>query len=123
MRPGAVRTVLLSVALLAGCASGTGSGSSASSATLTVHVGVFGGPLLPDGKMAASNAPDQGTPIVVTDRSGRTQRAKTGAGGVATFTLAPGHYTVDSPKCGSGPQSVAVGPGRAAHVNAHCDVP
>ena len=108
---------------LAGCASSAGGHAGGGHlATLTVHVGIFGGPARPDGEMAASNEPDAGARILVTDRAGSTSSAKTDSDGIATFSLRPGHYTVSGP-CTVGARAVDVRSGPAAHVELRCDVP
>lgn len=122
------RLVALSLSALlalAGCASSAaGDAGGEHLATLTVHVGIFGGPERPDGGMAASNAPAANAPVVIADRSGVTERAKTDADGVARFFVAPGRYLVRSPSCGPArSQAVVVHGNHSAHLDIRCDVP
>jgi hypothetical protein len=117
-----VASIPLAIVLLAGCSSQSGGDAAARTETLTVHVGVFGGPPRPDGGMAVSNAPRSGASIVVTDSGGHSRRAKTDGNGVATFSVAAGRYTIHAP-CEDGPQHVQVGSNHPAHVEVHCDVP
>jgi hypothetical protein len=72
--------------------------------------------------MAASNAPQSGASIAVTDAGGHTQRARTDGNGAATFSVAAGRYTVQAP-CEDGPRHVRVRSNQPAHVEVHCDVP
>jgi hypothetical protein len=88
------------IILLAGCTTS----DHEQSATLTVHVGLFGGPPRPGGGMADSNAPQPNAPIAVTDVLGSTRHAVTDASGLASFSVRPGRYTITSPSCGSGLQ-------------------
>ena len=113
---------LSAFALVTGCASSGGGAAAGPSTKLTVHIGIFGGPAGPDGEMAASNEPDAGARIVITDRAGNTQRAKTDADGIATFSVRPGYYSVSGP-CTVGTRSVTVRSNRAAHVELRWDVP
>ena len=106
---------------LAGCASDQQSGAPATD--LTVHVGIFGGPMMPNGEMAASNAPQSNARITVTDRSGHTWTAQTNRLGIASFAVPAGSYQVHGP-CGPvAPKAVAVRAGHTARVRVHCDVP
>jgi hypothetical protein len=91
--------------------------------TLLVHIGLFGGPGLPGGGMADSNAPAPGAPVTVQNATGREWRAETGRSGVARFTIRPGRYVVTSSYCGHGPQRVAVKADRPARVQIRCDIP
>jgi hypothetical protein len=117
-----VASIPLAIVALAGCASHGSGAAGGPTSTLTVHVGVFGGPMLPDGKMAASNTPRTGAQIVVTDASGHSRQARTNGDGVATFSVAAGRYTLHAP-CEPGLRAVRVRPNHAAHVEVHCDVP
>jgi hypothetical protein len=104
-----------------GCSSGDG--TQVRPVTLRVHLGLFGGPARPDGSMALSNAPDPSAPIVLTGRDGTTQTRRTHRDGIATFSVLPGRYTVESTTCGHGPQSVVIRANRLARVEVRCDVP
>lgn len=121
----------LAATLCAGCASrpdgpaSAGSDSIAASAStviparvdLTVRVGLYGGPVKPDGTMGLVNAPAQGVKVTVTGAT--TISTTTGPAGLAVFPVAPGRWTVTS-TCGN-PQTVdVVGPVVAA---IQCDVP
>ena len=107
-------------ALLAGCAGGH-KGSVTPLSTIAVHVGLFGGPLRPDGGMAESNAPQPDATVTVLDDSGRRWSAKTGQDGVASVSVPAGQYTVSS-VCGS-PQRVTVLAGKRAYVQLTCAIP
>jgi hypothetical protein len=105
-------------ALVAACANGGQPES-----TLLVHIGLFGGPGLPGGGMADSDAPAPDSPVTVRNAAGREWRAETGRDGVARFTVRPGRYVVTSSYCGHGPQQVTVKAGRRVHVQIRCDIP
>jgi hypothetical protein len=107
---------------LAGCASSHNDPGQQSS-TLNVHIGMFGGPLTPNGHMADSDAPAVGKLITAADTHGHQWRARTGNNGTATFTLPPGHYSVVSSYCGTGPQQVVTHPHHDAQVQIQCDIP
>jgi hypothetical protein len=87
------------------------------------NVGLFGGPMSPDGGMADSNAPQPNAPIVLIAGDHTRHVRKTDSAGVATFSVLPGHYIVESPTCGHGPQRVVIHPNRVAHVEIRCDIP
>jgi len=91
--------------------------------TLLVHIGLFGGPGLPGGRMADSNAPAPDESVTVGNAAGREWRAETGRDGVAMFTVRPGRYMVASPYCGHGPQRVTAEAGRRSYVQIRCDIP
>jgi len=122
MRRVLARVLLLCTSASAVCAACTASHPAPASAELQVHVGLFGGPLLPNGKMADSNAPQPDAPISVADRTGHMWRAKTDQYGVATVSIPPGQYTVSSSSCGS-PQRVTVVAGKRAYVHVVCAIP
>jgi hypothetical protein len=88
--------VLLSVA---GCTGASGGVHNPGLETLTVHLGLFGGPPRPSGGMALSNAPQPRAPILVTNGAKRTWNAKTNGHGIATFSVPPGLYMINSPSC------------------------
>lgn len=108
---------------LTGCASSGGAaGAGSTSSILDVHVGVFGGPLLPDGKMAASNAPRAGATVKVSDGAGHRWTATTGQNGIASMTVPAGRYTVTSSSCGPAQHANALA-GKTSYVQIQCDVP
>ena len=113
--------VLIATMTMTAC--GTSGHAAQPASELSVHVGIFGGPLGVDGKMAASNAPGADAPIRVTGSGGHTWTSTTGADGIARFTLQPGRYTVTSTECGREPQHVTVQAGHTSHVQIQCDVP
>ena len=88
--------VLTWVVVLGGCASSR-TGADTAATTLTVHIGVFGGPARPNGGMAVSNAPRAGAAVTVTDGSGNQWHATTDRDGIARFSVAPGQYAVHDP--------------------------
>ena len=112
--------VLTWVVVLGGCASSR-TGADTAATTLTVHIGVFGGPARPNGGMAVSNAPRAGAAVTVTDGSGNQWHATTDRDGIARFSVAPGQYAVHDP-CDFRDHHVTVRAGKVAHVDAHCDV-
>ena len=118
-----LQTALVLAVLLAGCSS-VGPNAPARPARLIVHVGMFGGPMRPDGHMAASNAPAVGEQVVAVavGRAGRRYTGTTGADGLATLRLPAGRYRVGSGYCG-GPRTVTVPVGGSARVDIRCDVP
>ena len=87
---------------------------------LIVHVATFGGPMLPDGHMAASNNPVSGTEVTARDSAGHRTIASTNPQGDASLTLVPGRYTVRS-SCGTASATVTMG--HVARATIHCDVP
>ncbi|HZC72534.1 MAG TPA: carboxypeptidase-like regulatory domain-containing protein [Jatrophihabitans sp.] len=116
------------MAILAGCSSGGsdsngGSGEDAGLATLTVHIGLFGGPAKPGGGMALSNSPVANENVTAVNAAGRQVTAQTDADGVATMTLRPGRYTVFSTYCRVGTHHAVLAANKAAHVQIDCPVP
>ncbi|MGH3521465.1 MAG: hypothetical protein ACRDU4_01250 [Mycobacterium sp.] len=109
-------------AVLAACTSGH-HGSTSPLSALKVHVGLFGGPALSDGGMADSDAPQFDASVTVVNGAGRSWTAKTGRDGVASFSVLPGKYSVTSPSCGPGPQSITVKAGQRALVQVRCAIP
>ena len=107
--------------MLSGCASARPQAGGPAPTTLTVHIGVFGGPARPNGGMAVSNAPRADAAVTVTDPTGNQWQATTGRDGIARFSVAPGQYIVRTP-CGSAVH-VTVRAGEVARARAHCDVP
>jgi hypothetical protein len=96
--------------------------STGKGASLAVHIGLFGGPLKPDGTPALSNSPQADATVIAIDRDGHRRSALTGRDGVATFSVPEGQYTVSSSFCGA-PHHVAVKAGERAHVEIVCPVP
>jgi hypothetical protein len=92
--------------------------------TLTVEVGVYGGPPRPDGAMAVSNAPVAHDKVIVSDLAGRKRSAITRADGTARLDLPPGRYTVLSTSCGpTSGQPVTLAAGKPAYLQIVCSVP
>jgi hypothetical protein len=118
-----MRTVLILILLGAVVSCSSDRPTAGASGGLTVHVGVFGGPMRPDGQMAASNTPQQDARITVTDNRGHTWTARTNRSGIASFTVPAGRYFVHAP-CGPvAPKGYPVRAGHTARVNLRCDVP
>jgi hypothetical protein len=115
--------LLLAVAACAssGCAGQATTTQSAPTVHLTVHLGLFGGPARPDGRMGLENGPDPGVPIMLTDATGRSRRTQTDDNSIARFAIRPGRYTIESPTCGHVPRHVVIRSDR--HVRLRCDVP
>jgi hypothetical protein len=103
----------------AGSAGVVSSSSGGELIELTVQVGLFGGPMRPDGTMAEVNAPAQGIAVTVTGAGSVIVRRTTGPDGTAVFHVAPGRWTVSS-TCGN-PQTLDVPQSVVASVQ--CDVP
>ena len=106
---------------VAACATHTSSAQSATTVHLSVHLGLFGGPARPNGRMAADNGPDPGAPITVQDATGHTWRVRTNDHSFAEFDIRPGRYVVNSPTCGDGPRHVLVN--SDVRIQLRCDVP
>lgn len=123
MRAVPAAILLVACCVLSGCADSGKAREHATPATLTVHIGLFGGPFLPGRGMAASDTPAQGKNVTAVDAAGRKHVARTDAGGSATLRLAPGAYTVFSTYCGTGPQHIALLRGRRTRVQIDCPVP
>jgi hypothetical protein len=120
---GLLATILIASCILAGCTHTRTSGNGTLTATLTVHIGLFGGPAKPDGEMALSNSPADGENVTALDARGGTHLARTDATGTATMPLAPGKYSVFSTYCGTGPQHIELTAHRSAHVQIDCPTP
>jgi hypothetical protein len=93
-----------------------------SPATVLVHLGLFGGPERPGGGMALRNAPYRNQRVHLIGASGRVRTARTGADGVARFSVRPGWYRLRV-TCARGPRHVIARPGQPAHVSLRCYVP
>lgn len=111
-----------------GGTSGSGGGSSGGSsgaalATLTVHIGLFGGPMRPSGGMALSNSPAENADVTAVNSAGRKSAARTHADGVATMKLAPGRYAVYSTYCGTGHHHVVLTADKVTRVQIDCAIP
>jgi hypothetical protein len=117
-----IAMLLVLLAAMVGCASDHQAGGGPAT-DLIVHVGVFGGPMRPNGEMAASNAPQRDARITVTDRSGHTWTARTNRLGIASFAVPAGSYQVHGPCEPTKPEVVAVRSGHIARVQVQCDVP
>ena len=113
--------LLIAAAALAGC--GSDAPPAAPATDLTVHVAVFGGPMRPDGGMAASNVPQRGARITITDSSGRAWSARTDRGGIASFAVPDGKYVVHAPCQPADPAPVLVRAGNPVRMQVRCYVP
>jgi hypothetical protein len=114
--------VVAALAVLGGCASS--SADSGRGAALTVRVTVSGGPLMPSGEMAVSDAPQVGVRVVATTKATPTRySARTDADGLATLRLParPTPYTVTASSCGASQTVLMTGRSRA--VSLQCQVP
>jgi hypothetical protein len=127
LRQRRVLVLLSAAAVLAGCTGGGpdsgGSSGGVALATLTVHIGLFGGPARLGGGMALSNSPAQNENVTAVDAAGVRSRTQTDANGVAMLSLAPGRYTVFSTYCGTGPHRVVLSANRTTRVQIDCPIP
>jgi hypothetical protein len=112
------------LALAAACnnAGGHSESSARSPVTLTVHVGLFGGPPGPDGGMAVSNSAAARVNVTATNAVGVQSTAKTNSNGRATMRLMPGQYTVFSTYCGTGVQTVSLTANRSEQMHIICPI-
>lgn len=109
---------VVAAAVLGGCSSMT-----TSPVTLKVHIVLFGGPPRPDGRMALSNAPEPDVSVTVANQAGRRWTVQTDQDGVATFSVHPGNYTLQSPACGPvSSRQIAVKADDRAYLAIRCDV-
>ena len=124
---GCIAGFVIGALTLVGCTSGgpnSGGGpSDAGLATLTVHIGLFGGPVRPSGGMALSDSPAENENVTAVDAAGNRSVARTNANGVATISLTPGRYTVFSTYRGTGPHHVVLTAEQAARVQIGCPLP
>lgn len=118
-----IAAVVIGVFALAGCTGSSSKSGKGSVATLTVHIGLFGGPARPGGGMALSNNPAQGENVTAVDAGGRKSVARTDADGIATMRLAVGRYTVFSTYCGTGPHHLMLTEHRTTRVQIDCPIP
>ena len=124
-----VGVVALSACASAGAAS-PGTASSGKSpvsrapapATVSGTVRIYGGPMLPNGKMAANGNPMQAVAPVVVKQAGRVlTRSSTTAQGHYRLSLPAGTYVI-SAGC-SQPATVVLGAGETLTRDLQCDVP
>jgi hypothetical protein len=109
MRPNKIVCLAAGTAVvLAGC-SVVGTTSTGTSA-LVVRIGLYGGPMTPNGHMGLDGAPAPDEPVSVSGPDGHIWSARTGSDGAATFQLPRGRYRVTSSFCGL---SAKVSVGRA----------
>jgi hypothetical protein len=120
---GLLVTILIASCILADCTRTRTRGHGKLTATLTVHIGLFGGPAKPAGEMALSNSPADGENVTALDARGGMHLARTDATGTATMQLAPGKYSVFTTYCGTGPQHIELTAHRRAHVEIDCPIP
>jgi hypothetical protein len=134
--------VLLTIAVLAGCArsggnaSGSASGLSgvkispvASPSASALSVGTVGtvtgvarmdgGPMMPDGKMADDGNPGSGITLTATQNGRPLASMVTGSDGRYRFTLAPGSYVVT----GCADATIVVVAGQVDHQDIGCPIP
>jgi hypothetical protein len=117
-----VRRLWAAVVLLgvAGCAhSSNGSGSASALGTVTGVVRTYGGPLMPNGKMAADGSPTSGVTVTATQAGKTVASTVTGADGGYRFALPPGSYVVT----GCSNATVVASAGLVVHQDLRCDVP
>jgi len=109
--------VLLS---LAACArSGDARGSASALGTVTGVVRTYGGPLMPNGKMAADGSPTSGVTVTASQVGKKVASTVTGSDGGYRFNLAPGSYVVTG--CSSA--TIVISAGLVVHQDLRCDVP
>jgi hypothetical protein len=115
-------TVSGSASDLSGVQSSPVAGPSASQLSvgnITGVVRMYGGPLMPNGQMAANGEPGSGITVTAT-RNGKTIASMiTGPAGSYSFGLPPGTYVVK----GCNEATVVVVAGRMVHQDLRCDVP
>jgi hypothetical protein len=117
---------LLSAAALGGCASSPSAAplvsTSPALATVSGTVRVYGGPLLPNGKMAANGNPMAAVAPVVVKQDGRVvKRSSTNSEGRYSVDLPAGTYVI-SAGC-SQPATVVLAAGERVARDLQCDVP
>jgi hypothetical protein len=87
--------------------------------TVTGVVRTYGGPLMPNGKMAADGNPSSGVPVTASHNGKTVASMVTGANGGYRFMLAPGSYVLT----GCSAATVVVEAGVVVHQDLRCDVP
>jgi hypothetical protein len=87
--------------------------------TVTGVVRTYGGPLMPNGSMAADGNLSSGVPVTASQNGKTVASMVTGSDGGYHFMLAPGSYVVT----GCSTATVVVVAGVVAHQDLRCDVP
>jgi hypothetical protein len=87
--------------------------------TVTGVVRTYGGPLLPDGKMADDGSPGSGVKVTAAQNGKTVASTVTGADGSYRFSLAPGSYVVT----GCSNATVVAVAGLVVHQDLRCDFP
>jgi hypothetical protein len=118
----AIAALVIAPCALGACARGSSGTHGASQAKLTVHIGLFGGPMRPNAGMALFNSPAQGANVTAVDSRGSKHVARTDGNGMATMLLESGAYTVYSTYCGTGPHQVVLTAGQVTRVRIDCAV-
>jgi hypothetical protein len=114
-----VGSVIAVAVLLSGCASASTSSGTARDGTLTGRALNYGGPLLPNGSMAANGVPAGGMKVAVASKGRQVATATTGPDGTFTFILPAGAYVLSG--CEKANVSVTAG-GHTVH-DITCAVP
>jgi hypothetical protein len=119
---GRLAGVIVAAVLLVGCGSSTsstGTTSSGTTGTLTGRALNYGGPMMPNGSMAANGVPAGGVKVMVFSGGKQVASAMTGADGTFSFTLPPGNYALS----GCQTASVSVTAGTRTTHDLTCAVP
>ena len=114
-----VIVLALAECALVGCASSGGGADASGQGTVTGVVRTYGGPLLPNGQMAANGNPSSGVTVTATSNGKTVASTVTGTDGSYRFTLPPGSYVVT----GCSNATVVASAGLVAHQDLRCDVP
>jgi hypothetical protein len=80
---------------------------------------MYGGPPMPDGKMADDGNPGSGITLTATQNGRPVASVVTGTDGTYSFTLASGSYVVT----GCADQTVVVTAGHIDHQDIGCPIP
>ena len=116
--------IVLAMAL-GGCAGSAGVATSVSPspalATVSGTVRIYGGPMLPNGKMAANGNPMQAVAPVVVKQSGQVvKRSSTNSQGHYSLSLPAGTYVISA---GCSQPATVLGAGETVTRDLQCDVP
>lgn len=124
--------LVVTVGALAGCGSrSTDAGNSASdrsgvvastaatSGAVTGVARVYGGPMMPDGHMAANGSPGQGITVTAVRQGKVVASMMTGADGAFRFSLPSGSYVIR----GCVDVAVTVAAGSSTRTDLSCPVP
>ena len=104
---------------LAGSSATPRSGGTGATGTVTGVAREWGGPLLPNGHMAAEGTPVLGLTLVATQNDRPIATTVTGSDGGFRFTLTPGSYVVT----GCADLTVVVLAGQVNHQDISCPIP